>query len=68
VFDGFYLSGAARYDKNEKFGGEFTHRVTAAYNLPDNFDLGGVDTKLRASYGEGAEAPGLRQLLGSSVT
>jgi len=68
VFDGFYLSGAARYDDNEKFGGEFTHRVTAAYNLPDNFDLGGVDTKLRASYGEGAEAPGLRQLLGSSAT
>lgn len=68
VFDGFYLSGAVRYDHNEKFGGEFTFRTTAAYNLPDSFDLPGVDTKLRASYGEGAEAPGLRQLLGSSAT
>ncbi|AXE64836.1 hypothetical protein BBF93_11810 [Hyphomonas sp. CACIAM 19H1] len=68
VLKGLFLSGAARYDDNEKFGGEFTHRLTAAYNLPDAFDLPGIDTKLRASYGEGAEAPGLRQLLGSSAT
>lgn len=68
VADGLFLSGAARYDDNEKFGGDFTHRLTAAYNLPDTFDLPGIETKLRASYGEGAEAPGLRQLLGSSAT
>ncbi|PQA86753.1 TonB-dependent receptor plug domain-containing protein [Hyphococcus luteus] len=68
VLDGVYLSGAVRYDYNEKFEGEFTYRVTAAYNLPDGFDLPGVDTKLRSSYGVGAEAPGLRQLLGSSAT
>lgn len=68
VLEGLFLSGAARYDDNEKFGGEFTHRITAAYNLPRSFDLPGVETKLRASYGEGAEAPGLRQLMGSSAT
>jgi len=66
--EGFYLSGAVRYDDNERFGGETTYRATAAYNMPQNFDLSGVDTKLRASYGTGAEAPGLRQLLGSSAT
>ena len=68
VLSGLFLSGAVRYDDNEKFGGETTYRVTGAYNLPDAFDIPGVDTKLRASYGEGAEAPGLRQLLGSSST
>lgn len=68
VIDGLHLSGAVRYDDNEKFGGETTFRTTGAYNLPEGFDIPGVDTKLRASYGEGAEAPGLRQLLGSSAT
>lgn len=68
VAEGFFLSGAARYDDNEKFGGEFTHRLTAAYNLPDAISIPGVETKLRISYGEGAEAPGLRQMLGSSAT
>ena len=66
--EGFFLSAAARYDDNEKFGGEFTHRLTAAYNLPDTVSIPGVETKLRISYGEGAEAPGLRQMLGSSAT
>jgi len=68
IVDGLFVSGAARYDDNEKFGGEFTFRATGAYNLPEAFDIAGVDSKLRVSYGEGAEAPGLRQLLGSSAT
>ena len=68
VLSGLFLSGAVRYDDNQKFGGETTFRTTAAYNFPDGFDIPGVDTKLRGSYGEGAEAPGLRQLLGSSST
>lgn len=66
--EGFFLSAAARYDDNEKFGSQFTHRLTAAYNLPDTVSIPGVETKLRVSYGEGAEAPGLRQMLGSSAT
>lgn len=65
---GLYLSGAARYDDNELFGGEATFRVSAAYNLQPSPFLAGVDTKLRASYGTGAESPSLRQLLGSSPT
>ena len=68
VVDGLFLSSAVRYDDNEEFGGEFTFRTTGAYNLPETFDIPGVDSKLRVSYGEGAEAPGLRQLLGSSAT
>ncbi|HEY0282773.1 MAG TPA: TonB-dependent receptor [Rhizomicrobium sp.] len=65
---GMTLSGAVRYDDNEVFGGDTTYRLTGAYNLPDGFDIPGVKTKLRASYGTGGEAPGLRQLLGSSAT
>jgi vitamin B12 transporter len=65
---GLYLSGAVRYDDNSLFGGNTTYRLTGAYNLADGVGLPGVETKLRASYGTGAEAPGLRQLLGSSPT
>ena len=68
VLDGLFLSTALRYDNNERFGGEFTHRLTAAYNLPQGGLFPGIETKIRASYGEGAEAPALRQLLGSSAT
>ncbi len=68
VLDGLFLSGALRYDDNERFGGETTYRATAAYNLPEGLFFPGIETKLRASYGEGAEAPALRQLLGSSAT
>lgn len=66
--DGAWFSGAVRYDDNSLFGGNTTWRATGAYTLPEGFDLPGVSTKLRASYGTGAEAPGLRQLLGSSPT
>lgn len=65
---GLHLSGAVRRDDNELFGAETTYRVTGAYNLPDSFGPRGLRTKLRASYGTGAEAPSLRQLLGSSPT
>lgn len=65
---GLFVSGAARYDDNELFGGETTYRVSAAYNLPPSTGFSGVETKLRASYGTGAESPSLRQLLGSSAT
>lgn len=65
---GAWLSGAVRHDDNSLFGGNTTWRAAVAYNLPEGADLPGVGTKLRFAYGTGAEAPGLRQLLGSSPT
>ncbi|WP_129790436.1 TonB-dependent siderophore receptor [Sphingosinicella sp. CPCC 101087] len=67
LFQGAYLSGAIRHDDNELFGGNTTWRASGAYNLPGAW-LPGIGVKLRSSYGTGAEAPGLRQLLGSSPT
>lgn len=67
-FAGAYLSGAIRYDDSSLFDGNTTYRLSGAYNLPDVAGVAGVSTKLRASYGTGAEAPGLRQLLGASPT
>lgn len=64
---GAYLSGAVRYDDNSVFGDNTTWRLSAAYNIPQD-SASRVRTKLRTSYGTGAEAPGLRQLLGSSPT
>lgn len=61
-----FLSGALRHDDNERFGGETTYRATAAWTLPPGFAARGLETKLRGSYGVGAEAPGLPQLLGAS--
>jgi len=49
---------AARRDDNDRFGNFATHRVTAAWLL----DGEGPATKLRASWGTGAKAPGLYQL------
>lgn len=67
LLQGLYISGAVRYDDNSLFGGNTTWRLSGAYNLPASL-IPGVETKLRASYGTGGEAPGLRQLLGSSPT
>lgn len=67
LFQSLYVSGAVRYDDNSLFGGNTTWRVSGAYNLPQSI-LSGLATKFRASYGTGGEAPGLRQLLGSSPT
>jgi vitamin B12 transporter len=49
---------AARADDNSRFGDFRTYRVTAAYVLAD----AGPETKVRASWGTGAKAPGLYQL------
>ena len=56
--DAFTLTVAARSDDNERFGRFATERITAAYVL----DTSGPETKLRASFGTGAKAPGLYQL------
>jgi vitamin B12 transporter len=56
--DAFTLTVATRGDDNERFGRFTTERLTAAYVL----DTAGPETKLRASFGSGAKAPGLYQL------
>jgi vitamin B12 transporter len=52
------LTIAARTDDSERFGNFDTYRLTGAYVLSSN----GPETKLRASWGTGAKAPGLYQL------
>jgi vitamin B12 transporter len=56
--EAFTLTVAARSDDNERFGRFATERLTAAYV----FGTAGPETKLRASFGTGAKAPGLYQL------
>jgi vitamin B12 transporter len=47
---------SARYDHNDRFGGEWTYRLAPAYLV------GGSGTKLKASIGTGFKAPTLDQL------
>ncbi len=63
-----FLSVSGRYDDNERFGGVETGRAAIAYTLPEGTTGDALSVKLRASYGTGREAPGLRQLLGRSAT
>lgn len=56
--DGLILTGGARHDWHNRFGGATTLSASASYT-PN----GGV-TRLRASYGEGFKAPSLYQLYG----
>ena len=65
--DGLFLSLSGRIDDNERFGDVSTGRAAIAYTLPSGM-TGASSIKLRASYGTGREAPGLRQLLGRSST
>lgn len=60
--DAFTLTAAVRSDDNDRFGIFRTHRVTAAYSLSG----AAAETKLRASWGSGAKAPGLFQLFDPS--
>lgn len=53
----FSLSGGARYDDHDRFGGHWTFGVNGAVGLTG-------DWRLRASYGEGFKAPALYQLYG----
>lgn len=55
-FTGLTLTGGARYDDHETFGGETTFAANGVYSPND-----GV-TAIRASYGEGFKAPSLFQL------
>ena len=56
--DGLVLTGGARIDSHSTFGEFDTHRLTAAYLLPN------TETKLHASYGTGFRAPSLNELYG----
>lgn len=54
--DGLVLTGGARIDDHSMFGQFDTHRLTAAYLIPN------TQTKLHASYGTGFRAPSLYEL------
>lgn len=62
-----FVSLSGRFDDNSEFDTVTTGRVAVAYTVPQTL-TGAVDTRLRSSAGTGREAPGLRQLLGSSPT
>jgi vitamin B12 transporter len=55
-FDGLVLTGGGRIDNHSMFGAYDTHRLTAAYLLPQS------ETKFHASYGTGFRAPSLYEL------
>lgn len=55
-FDGLVLTGGGRIDNHSMFGAYDTHRLTAAYLLPQ------TETKFHASYGTGFRAPSLYEL------
>lgn len=50
----FILTLAGRYDDHEKFGGEFTPRASLVYLLGEN-------QRIKASYGQGFNAPTVTQ-------
>ena len=56
--DGLTLTGGGRIDSHSTFGDFDTHRLTAAYLVPD------TETKFHASYGTGFRAPSLNELFG----
>lgn len=55
LHDNFLLTLGARYDKHEKFGGEFSPKVYGVYKLDNN-------QRLKLGYGKGFNAPTLTQL------
>ena len=56
VIPGLTLTGGARYDVHSNFGGHVTGQASAAWSL------NGGNTVLRASWGQGFDAPSLYQL------
>lgn len=54
LLDNFALTGGLRYDYDENYGGEFTPRLYAVWNIDDVWTLKGGMSK-------GYSAPGLRQ-------
>lgn len=56
---GLVLTAGGRMDEHSAFGSFNTHRLTAAYLVPN------TETKFRGSYGTGFRAPSLDELYGS---
>ncbi len=56
--DGLILTAGGRIDSHSTFGEYDTHRMTAAYLVPN------TETKFHASYGTGFRAPSLNELYG----
>ena len=56
--EGLTVTGGARHDDHESFGGQTTFRISTAYDVTDG-------TTLRANWGEGFKAPTLFQLFSS---
>ncbi len=55
VNDDLLLTMGARYDKHEKFGGEFSPKIFGVYKTGEN-------SRLKVGYGRGFNAPTLTQL------
>jgi vitamin B12 transporter len=53
ISNSFFTSIGIRYDRNEKFGGTTTFRITPAYFID------ATSTKIKMSYGTGFKAPSL---------
>ena len=58
LWDRVFLSGAVRWDDNDKFDNSTTGRGTAAYDFPQH------GTRLRASYGTGVKNPTFTERFG----
>ncbi len=58
----FHVIGDLRYDKNQRFEGEFTYRLSPVFYVKP------INTRIRAAYGTGFRAPALFELFGSSTT
>ena len=62
IADQVFLSGALRYDDNDRFKDESTYRASAAWNIHN------TGLKLRVSYGSGVSKPGFFELFGYDPT
>ncbi|MCP5459655.1 MAG: TonB-dependent receptor [Gammaproteobacteria bacterium] len=58
LWDQLFLSGAARYDDNDRFQDKTTYRLTGAYVHPDSA------TRFHTSYGTGIKNPTFTELFG----
>jgi vitamin B12 transporter len=56
IADVSFTTGGIRYDKQSKFGSDFTFRITQAYLIKN------TGTKIKAAYGSGFKAPSLFNL------
>ncbi len=54
-FEKFILTFGARFDKHEKFGGEFSPKIYGVYKLDDK-------QRIKLGYGKGFNAPTLTQI------